>query len=105
MAKLLHSSRSLDGLRSAWARVMLVAVALLLLCSEASAGRRIVYLGFTGPGGPEATRMVARFLTGRFELVPRARFAQEARRRGMSPGTANGRSIGARAVKAVAVVS
>ena len=83
----------------------LMVVPLLLLARDTQAARRIVYLGFSGVQGGEATRLIGRFLSGRFELVSGARFAQEARRRGVSPGTPGGRSIGARAVKAVAVLS
>jgi len=77
----------------------------LLLPSSALAGKRIIFLGFSGVRGPEATRLIGRSLAGRYELVGAGRYRQEAQKRGANLGTASGRSLAARALRAVAIVS
>jgi hypothetical protein len=82
----------------------IVLCALFLLPAATAAGKRVVLLGFAGAGGAEATTAVGRALSGRCELVSRARAAQEAQRRGANLGSATGRSLAARSLKVAALI-
>jgi hypothetical protein len=77
----------------------------LSTAQPASAKKSVVVMGIRGPKGGQASRLVARALSGRYHLVSRGRFVRKARELGESPHRASGRSKAARALRVCGIIT